>query len=264
MEKFIPEILRGSSCPVHCPLCQARLNITNIHSANCLNGHQFDFAAPGFIDLLAGSGHSIYNIELAIARRSMIINGLYDGLERELLRLLYAEYKMNDTLTILDAGTGDGALFSNILMCMRWDMYRHHAIGIDRNRSILKGATRNNQRALWLVADIKNMPLHDESVDVILNTMSPAGYEEFNRVLKPGGLLIKTIPGPHYDGPLQEAHYQEERSYEQSIAMINRHFGESKESRVRYEKEFEDDLAMPNLLQQVSIDVRIICGRKAN
>ena len=67
MEKFIPEILRGSSCPVHCPLCQAKLNITNIHSANCLNGHQFDFAAPGFIDLLAGSGHSIYNIELAIA-----------------------------------------------------------------------------------------------------------------------------------------------------------------------------------------------------
>ncbi len=56
-----------------------------------------------------------------------------------------------------------------------------------------------------MIGDLANLPLLDNSIDILLNLLSPANYQEFARVLKPGGLLIKVIPGSEYLKEVRQA-----------------------------------------------------------
>lgn len=220
MEKFIPEILRGNPCPVHCPLCQANLNINN-SSVTCLNGHQFGTAASGYINLRSTSVYPVTNAQLLITRRSLTDTGISNKLERALLRLLYAEYSINDSLTILDAGTGEGNLFRNIQLCLRWDQYKHQAIGVYYSKPAKHIAADQHKHGLWLVADMTRLPLKDRSVNVILSTLSPSGYKELYRILKPGGLLLKTVPSNDSAEELRRLIYQQGYHHEETIRVAH-------------------------------------------
>ena len=54
------------------------------------------------------------------------------------------------------------------------------------------------------MADLANTPLADSTADVILNVFTPANYDEFKRLLKPDGLLVKVIPAPQHMRELRE------------------------------------------------------------
>lgn len=60
-------------------------------------------------------------------------------------------------------------------------------------------------RALLAVADLARMPLLKGSAGGILNFLSPANYGEFARVLAPGGLVVKVVPGPDHLMELRRA-----------------------------------------------------------
>ena len=42
------------------------------------------------------------------------------------------------------------------------------------------------------------LALKDGTVAAILNVLSPANYPEFSRVLQPGGMVLKAVPGERY------------------------------------------------------------------
>lgn len=176
MEKFIPEILRGNLSPVYCPVCRGSLDYSNTSSIYCLNGHSYGITPSGHINMIAGPGAGHHQASIGIDYPLK--------LEREILRILYAEYDVNDTLLLLDAGTGGQELFSNIQLCMRWDRYRHQAIG--------------------LVTDGNILPVRNNTVDIVFDTLSGYDLQEVHRILKPGGLLLKTIR-------INEAHHLWER-----------------------------------------------------
>jgi 23S rRNA (guanine745-N1)-methyltransferase len=220
MEKFIPEILRGSPYPVHCPLCKANLNINN-STVTCLNGHQFGTDASEYINLRSTSVYPVTNAQWLIIQRSLTETGIINQLERELLPILHGEYAINNTLTILDAGTGESNLFRNILLCLRWDQYRHQGIGLYYSKPALNNAALQNHHAIWLMADIAKLPLKDCSVDVILNTLSPSSYKEFNRILKPGGLIMKTVPVTDSAEELRRLVHHQGYSHEGTVQVSN-------------------------------------------
>ena len=273
MEKMIPEVLREIPCPVQCSVCQANFN-NNPTDFICLNDHHFDEVA-GYTNLLCRRPLHGYSEKLFKARQAFIANGFFDGLERELLQLLYSEYAINDSLTILDAGTGEGALFSNLLLCMRWDQYRHQAIGADHCVQAVRAAAAQDTDALWLVADSTKLPLPSGSVDVILNTFAPANYVEFKRVLQPGGLLLKTVPGQghlqEWQEPLHRPH-----GYEQATKLFHQQMEQSREIKVCYRKHLSAEaLELVRMAEglpaghsggskpsTVTIDLIILCGRK--
>lgn len=193
MEKFIPESLRGNLSPVYCPVCRDSLYFSNSNNINCLNGHSYELTPSGYIDLHSRTGTDPYSSGHQFPAL----------LERELLRLLYAEYAVNDILMLLDTGTAGQELFSNILLCMHWDQYRHQAIG--------------------LLTDSEQLPLPGSSVHVVLNTLTNCSFEECFRILKPGGLLLRTIG-------LQEIQYTPEQagcidgfSYEGEIRITGKY-----------------------------------------
>jgi 23S rRNA (guanine745-N1)-methyltransferase len=55
------------------------------------------------------------------------------------------------------------------------------------------------------VSDISKLPVSEESLDYVLDIFTSANYQEFQRVLKDGGYLIKVIPGEGHVKELREA-----------------------------------------------------------
>lgn len=126
----------------------------------------------------------------------MLSSGCYQDVADAILSLLPA-----DTRTVLDAGCGEG-WYLNRLLTARPGLC---GMGIDISRDAILRATDWPCCALWCVADLRALPTPDASVDAVLDILTPAGYSEFSRVLKPSGLLIKVYPGSGYLKELRQA-----------------------------------------------------------
>ena len=101
---------------------------------------------------------------------------------------------------ILDVGCGDGARTLANLPAGR--------IGLDFARRGLALAAETVDDARLLQADMEAIPLADNTVDGISayhavfhvpRTRHPGVYEEFARVLAPGGLLLMTLPSGRFE-----------------------------------------------------------------
>jgi SAM-dependent methyltransferase len=101
---------------------------------------------------------------------------------------------------VLDVGCGDGARTLANLPAGR--------VGLDVSRRGLELA-RETVPGAWLVqADMRAIPLAPESVDAITayhavfhvpRGSQPDVYREFERVLRPGGRLLMTLPGGRFE-----------------------------------------------------------------
>ncbi|MFC7204493.1 class I SAM-dependent methyltransferase [Haloferax namakaokahaiae] len=104
-----------------------------------------------------------------------------------------------DNPVVLDVGCGDGArTLSNLPT---------GSIGLDFARRGLELASAEVPEARLVLADMRHIPLRDGSVDAITayhavfhipRSEQPAVYEEFARVLKPGGVVLMTLPGGRF------------------------------------------------------------------
>ncbi|MFB6242913.1 MAG: class I SAM-dependent methyltransferase [Halobaculum sp.] len=101
---------------------------------------------------------------------------------------------------VLDAGCGDGA---RTLANLPAD-----AVGLDFSREGLMLARENLPDARLVQGDMLSIPLVDDSVDAVTayhavfhvaRERHPEVYREFARVLRPGGMLLSTLPGGRYE-----------------------------------------------------------------
>jgi len=121
-----------------------------------------------------------------------------DGPDAELVDDLVAS--LPDGATVLDVGCGDGER-----TLARMDGVR--AVGIDVARRQTTLARRNVPEAHVLQGDMLSIPLADSSVDAVTayhavfhvdREKHPAIYEEFARVLRPGGTVLMTVGSSAY------------------------------------------------------------------
>ena len=177
-----------------CPVCGEKL-VSGQEGLTCEKGHHFDPARQGYIHLYSGRPGDFYDRNLFEARRRMIRAGLYGVLLDRLGELIsgWREKNGRDPV-ILDAGCGEG---SHLL-----ELYRRNIpgrlVGMDISREAVRMAAGDPAEILWLVGDMNRIPLLENSTDLIVNILSPAGYREFLRILKPGGMVIKVVPEPEY------------------------------------------------------------------
>lgn len=117
-------------------------------------------------------------------------------------------------------------------MVLYFQIYFYHSgwehkevIGIDISKQGIQFASKNDEATMWLAGDIAHLPLKDNSVDIILNILSPANYEEFGCVLKSDGLVIKTVPGKEYLIEIRKAYSKKEHNNSNVIELfkINNH-----------------------------------------
>jgi 23S rRNA (guanine745-N1)-methyltransferase len=97
-------------------------------------------------------------------------------------------------VTVLDAGCGEGYYLHYLSEHHRGPL---NIIGFDISKWAVQRAARRCH-GTWMVASNKNIPLVDSSVDVVLEMFGFPDYASFERILAPGGRLIRVTPAPQH------------------------------------------------------------------
>jgi 23S rRNA (guanine745-N1)-methyltransferase len=222
------ELIRNNTGLLACPHCGGNLQVTGLYALVCPNRHNFDMAASGYINLLTRAVKAEYGADMLEARNKVCRSGFFDGLLAVLADVISSRCKPvnHEPLLILDAGCGEGSQLARLLSMLRDGTSRAATgIGVDISKEGIRIAARDYPGVLWLAADLAKLPIADGKLDAIINVLSPSNYAEFGRVLKPGGLLVKAVPGDGYLKELRQAFYEDERQ-EYSGERVRTHFEE--------------------------------------
>ncbi|RFS15122.1 methyltransferase domain-containing protein [Emticicia sp. C21] len=278
MNQHILSVVDSNTSLLQCPICNKDFE-GHTTQLVCKNKHTFDVDRHNYINLFHKAVKSHYHKNLFQARSHLIENGFFQALESVIVRLLMEELERKTSLTILDVGCGDGALFTNILLSLRWDKRQVNSFGIDITKEGIHYASKQDSQTTWLVNDLTHLPFKDQSIDIILNTLSPANYHEFKRVLKPDGMIIKTIPNARYLEELGTLQNKQPYSDTKVINLFEEHMMLCKQMQVSDKKHLIDEeraevlqmtplawgnqLTVENIRQMdnINIDLQILVGQ---
>lgn len=189
-----------------CPVCN--LALTEQESKFiCENNHCFDKAKQGYVNLLMSQKSSQKrhgDDKLMVkSRRDFLGNGYYSELCEEICKTIN-NLNLQDCV-LFDVGCGEGYYTSQVKSkCNITDIY-----GIDISKNALRYAAKSDKLIKFAVASAFQLPFSNKSADVLLNIFAPCAYEEFSRVLKDDGFLIKVVPLSEHLWELKKAIYDE-------------------------------------------------------
>ncbi len=180
-----------------CPVCHTGLRQVDA-ALKCANGHSFDIAGEGYVNLLLQKRSGDAK-EMLRARRSFLERGFYAPLSDAVNELVHTYLlDVSKPLHILDAGCGEGYYLDrlqNALAPLQNGCY----IGLDVSKEAIRMAAKRYRQLLFVVADVKQrLVLADGVIDAILNIFAPRNAGEFARVTIAGGTLIVVIPNPEH------------------------------------------------------------------
>ncbi len=176
-----------------CPVCSKAL--TEYEKLyRCENGHCFDKSKFGYVNLLQSQKSSAKRHGddrlMVRARRDFLGSGAY-GFLLEALCNICGEY-LPVGASVLDAGCGECYYSSGIKH--RLPEKEISFAGVDISKDALEFASKRKSGIPLAVASLFDLPFADESFDAVLNIFSPEAFDEFYRVLKKGGILVRVIP----------------------------------------------------------------------
>ncbi|WP_414841280.1 methyltransferase domain-containing protein [Enterococcus saccharolyticus] len=181
-----------------CPLCHEPMTAL-AKGIICPNRHRFDLSKKGTLYFLDHQIKTEYDHEMFLHRGAMIQSGMYQPLLDVLAPLCENEQ-------ILDVGCGEGSFLNNLAEQVSLGA----SIGFDISKEGIYLATNQPANLFWCVADLTNLPFADASFSTILNIFSPSNYQEFDRILKTDGQVIKVVPRSGYLKELRAAFYPED------------------------------------------------------
>lgn len=183
----------------------------------CADGHSFDIARPGYVNLMPGGARpgTADTAEMVAARCEFLAAGHYAALAGAVADLAAASVPPAGPAPVLDAGAGTGYYLSAVL-----DRLGSPATGLamDISTRALRRAARAHPAIGAVAWDVwQPLPVRDQAVSLIINVFAPRNGPEFRRVLRPDGALLVVTPvrehlaelaGP---GPLAVDDRKEER-----------------------------------------------------
>lgn len=186
-----------------CPVCRQALQARD-RSLVCPARHCFDIARQGHVHLAPGKRASpgkgpSYDRELMEARGRIVAQGFFAPLVAWCADRLGSRKEP----VLLDAGCGEGSFLERL--CSALHAIQPLGVGVDLSPDGVKLAASRYKQQAWSVADLAALPITDGACSVILNILSPANYQEFNRVLRPDGLIIKAIPTSRHLEEIRQA-----------------------------------------------------------
>ena len=177
-----------------CPVCGKALNKTE-NCYKCDAGHSFDIARQGYVNLLrsqqSSKKHHGDDKLMVSARRRFLESGYYRPLRDKVCEL--AVKYCPETASVLDAGCGEGWYTAGILEALERAGKHADIAGIDISKEALKAAGARRGISL-AVASVFDLPVGDESQDMVVSIFSPLAEAEFRRVLRDGGIFIHVVP----------------------------------------------------------------------
>lgn len=196
-----------------CPACGESLARMG-NALVCPNGHSFDVARQGYINLLMPNRmHSKApgdTKQMVDSRRDFLNLGYYDVFADELCVLVkkYAcDFNPGNVCgpVILDAGCGEGYYTSRIKKAAGTSSVG----GFDISKFAVKAAAASCKNVQFAVASIFDIPVAGGSCDCVTDIFAPIVETEFLRVLKKGGVLIIAVPGSRHLYEMKEILYEQ-------------------------------------------------------
>ncbi len=188
-----------------CPVCKCDLHSEG-KTYTCENNHCFDVSKDGYVNLLMSQQSSLKrhgDDKLMVrSRRDFLNKGYYKALCDGLCDCVKATVKNNGV--IIDVGCGEGYYTDAVRNSFDGKLF-----GIDISKDALRFASKSIKNAEFSVASAFSLPFKDESADCLVNIFAPSAYDDFYRVLKNDGYLIKAVPLENHLWELKCALYDE-------------------------------------------------------
>jgi 23S rRNA (guanine745-N1)-methyltransferase len=158
----------------------------------CPQGHAFDIARSGYINLLQPQDRRSKqpgDTPAAVAaRRSLHDRGVTEPLLQAIAGITHPAPKDS----VLDAGCGDGYYLGELSSRTNCDAH-----GVDISIPAIEAAARRYPACEWIVANADRfLPYADASFDLVLSITGRMNAPEFRRVLRHGGHLLIALPAP--------------------------------------------------------------------
>jgi len=256
-----------------CPVCESPFEKMEGNQLMCAKSHGFDLSKKGTLHFLLKPSKSEYTREMLLSRQRIAKMGFW----QPMLDTLYPLIDKKDGVT-LDIGCGEGA--HSVYLKEKGLTGPLVAFDISKEGVNLGAATYED--IFFLVADLAQSPFSAEQFDTLLNILSPSNYDEFNRLMKPDGQVIKVIPGQEYLKELRAFQPKDRQSYSNQDVKDKffSHYKEAETHPVHYtvelsDEEVQDFLEMTPLgwnlnvssekaasLGQITVDMEILVGRK--
>ena len=197
---------------LRCPHCSAQLTMADDGSGvHCDQGHRFDLAKHGYLNLSAGPQPANADTPAMVAARDRFLAaGFFDPITAAAISLATPSAGSR----ILDAGSGTGRLLAALLDAVLDDRpmlggepARSRGIALDVSTAAARRAARVHPRLGAVVADVwRGLPVADASLDLVISNFAPRNPPEFARVLRPQGRLLTITPTPDHLAELRRTY----------------------------------------------------------
>lgn len=215
----------------------------------CSNGHSFDVAKEGYVHLLPvqqkRSKDPGDSKEMVLARRQFLNAGHYQKIADAVVETVLRDVPQGP-LHCLDAGCGEGYYLRELAQQAPEDIMLALS-GLDISKWAVQAAAKQDLRPAWMVASNANIPVESGSLDRVICLFGFPVYEEFARILKPGGMLLMADPGPEHLKQLREVLYPTLKSSEAKADIFPQGFAQTELQRI----ESEITLDSPDSIRQL-------------
>lgn len=176
-----------------CPHCGGGL-VAAPRSLRCAQGHVFDIARQGYVNLLPRRPrHTGDSAEMVAARVRAQSSGALEPVTHGLVAA--AQAAMPPGGALLDVGAGPGHHTAAVLDALPG------AVGLALDASVYaaRRAARAHPRLLAAVCDAWSAwPVRDHAVGVVASVFAPRNLREVARVLRDDGAFVVVTPAPDH------------------------------------------------------------------
>lgn len=192
-----------------CPVCGQPLH-ADAQTYRCERNHCFDRSRYGYVNLLQKQKKKLRgdDAEMIRARRDFLDSGAYLPLLQQMTEMVQRIQPAH----IADIGCGEGWYSCAVLHALS---PQTALAGIDISPDALRyAAKRAAQEGLaaqteWAAATVSRLPLGTAGCDLLMNLFAPCEPNEFARVLRKGGTLLRVIPLERHLWELKTAVYEQ-------------------------------------------------------
>jgi 23S rRNA (guanine745-N1)-methyltransferase len=169
---------------LRCPVCSSGLEAGD-GVLRCEEGHSFDLAKQGYVNLVPGNGDTAEMVE---AREAFLGAGHFRRLTGALVEEALG---VEAPGAVVDVGAGTGHHLAYVLAAPP----ERFGLALDTSTAALRRAARIHPRVAAVGADAwKPLPLRDELAALVLSVFAPRNADELARILAPGGSLLAVTP----------------------------------------------------------------------
>lgn len=233
---------------LNCPLsCDSAL-VLDGKTWRCDNGHTFDVAKQGYVNLLPvqnkrskDPGDSKAMVQ---ARAEFLASGFYQPLAAETARIALK----HSPRTLLDAGCGEGYYLRHLIQAAHKNEQDLEVAALDISKWAIQAAARSDKRATWLVASNSQIPLASGSIDALLCVFGFPVEAEFARILAPNGRLIMVDPAENHLLELKQVIYEDVNAKPYQLPITGERWQLASEQRVTFKVTLPTNQAVRDLL----------------